>query len=65
MKAKSKKISDSRIELTVTLDAKDLKPAREKALEIASELDSKIYHKQNLKAANSQYLLTWFLQSLS
>ena len=33
MKAKSKKISDSRIELTVTLDAKDLKTAKTKALE--------------------------------
>ena len=33
MKTKSKKISDSRVELTVTLDAKDLKPAKEKALE--------------------------------
>lgn len=33
MKVKSKKISDSKIELTVTLDAKDLKQAKEKALE--------------------------------
>lgn len=33
MKTNVKKISDSRIELTVTLDANDLKPAREKALE--------------------------------
>ena len=33
MKTKLKKLSDSRVELTVTLDAKDLKPAREKALE--------------------------------
>lgn len=33
MKTKSKKISDSRIELTVTLDSADLKAAREKALE--------------------------------
>ena len=33
MKAKSKKISDSRIELIVTLDAKDLKTAKTKALE--------------------------------
>lgn len=32
MKTKVKKISDSRIELTVTLDADDLKSAREKAL---------------------------------
>lgn len=33
MKIKSKKLSDSRVEITVTLDAKDLEPARKKALE--------------------------------
>lgn len=33
MKTKSKKISDSRVELIVTLDADDLKKAQEKALE--------------------------------
>lgn len=33
MKTKVKKISDSRVEITVTLDAADLKPAKEKALE--------------------------------
>ena len=33
MKVKSKKLSDSRVEITVTLDAKDIKPAKEKALE--------------------------------
>lgn len=33
MKTKSKKVSDSRIELTVTLDADDLKTAAKKALE--------------------------------
>ena len=33
MKIKSKKLSDSRVEITVTLDSADLKPAREKALE--------------------------------
>ena len=32
MKTKAKKISDSRIEITVTLDAEDLKPIREKSL---------------------------------
>ena len=32
MKTKSKKLSDSRVELTVTLDSKDLAPVREKAL---------------------------------
>lgn len=39
MKTKFKKISDSRVEITVTLDAKDLKPAAEKALEkLAKEI---------------------------
>lgn len=39
MKTKLKKISDSRVELTVTLDASDLKPAKEKALEkLAKEI---------------------------
>ena len=33
MKTKAKKLSDSRVEITVTLDAEDLKPARKKALE--------------------------------
>ena len=33
MKTTVKKLSDSRVEITVTLDAKDLKPAKEKALE--------------------------------
>lgn len=32
MKTKSKKLSDSRVEITVTLDKEDLAPAREKAL---------------------------------
>ncbi|MBQ2695504.1 trigger factor [Candidatus Saccharibacteria bacterium] len=39
MKTKSKKLSDSRVEITVTLDSKDLKPLKEKALEkLAKEL---------------------------
>ena len=33
MKIKSKKLADSRVAITVTLDSDDLKPAREKALE--------------------------------
>ena len=32
MKTKAKKLSDSRVELTVTLDAKELKPVKEKAI---------------------------------
>ncbi|MBR3323996.1 trigger factor [Candidatus Saccharibacteria bacterium] len=39
MKTKSKKISDTRIEITVTLDAKDLKKAEEQALKkLAAEV---------------------------
>lgn len=39
MKTKFKKISDSRVEITVTLDAKDLKAAEQKALEkLAKEI---------------------------
>lgn len=39
MKTKVKKLSDSRIEITVTLDNKDLKPAKEKALKkLAKEI---------------------------
>ncbi len=39
MKIKSKKLSDSRVEITVTLDKEDLKPARDKALEkLAKEI---------------------------
>ena len=39
MKTKVKKISDSRVELTVTLDADDLKDAKAKALEkLAKEI---------------------------
>ena len=33
MKTKTKKLSDSRVEITVTLDAEDLKGARKKALD--------------------------------
>ena len=46
MKTKSKKISDSRVEITVTLDAEDLKPAREKALEkLAKEINVEGFRK--------------------
>ncbi|MBO7560776.1 trigger factor [Candidatus Saccharibacteria bacterium] len=39
MKTKVKKLSDSRVELTVTLDAKDLAPMKEKALQkLAKEI---------------------------
>ena len=39
--------------------------SRESALKIAAELDTKIYNKQNSKAANTQYLLSWFLDNPS
>ena len=39
MKTKLKKLSESRVELTVTLDAKDLKPAKEKAQPKARTLE--------------------------
>lgn len=46
MKTKVKKVSDSRIELTVTLDAKDLKPAKEHALEkLAKEVNVEGFRK--------------------
>ena len=37
MKTKFKKLSDSRVEITVTLDAKDLKIAADKAAEKLSK----------------------------
>ena len=46
MKIKSKKLSDSRVEITVTLEAADLKPAREKALEkLAKEISVEGFRK--------------------
>lgn len=46
MKTKLKKLSDSRVEITVTLDAKDLAPAREKALEkLAKEISVEGFRK--------------------
>ena len=51
MKAKAKKLSDSRVELTVTLDAKDLKPAKEKAiLKLAKELKVEGFRKGKVPA---------------
>ena len=51
MKTKLKKLSDSRVELTVTLDAKDLKPAREKALvKLAKELKVEGFRKGKVPA---------------
>lgn len=46
MKTKTKKLSDTRIELTVTLDAKDLEPAKQEALEnLAKKVDVKGFRK--------------------
>ena len=51
MKTKFKKISDSRVELTVTLDAKDLKAAKEKALEkLAKEIKVEGFRKGKVPA---------------
>ena len=51
MKTKLKKLSDSRVELTVTLDAKDLKPAKEKALmKLAKELKVEGFRKGKVPA---------------
>lgn len=51
MKTKLKKLSDSRVELTVALDAKDLKPAKEKALvKLAKELKVEGFRKGKVPA---------------
>lgn len=51
MKTKLKKLSDSRVELTVTLDAKDLKQAKEKALlKLAKELKVEGFRKGKVPA---------------
>ena len=51
MKTKAKKLSDSRVELTVTLDAKDLKPVKEKAiLKLAKELKVEGFRKGKVPA---------------
>ena len=51
MKTKVKKLSDSRVEITVTLDAKDLKPAQEKALEkLAKEIKVEGFRKGKVPA---------------
>ena len=46
MKTNTKKISDTRVELTVTLDAKDLEPFTEAALEkLSKEVEVKGFRK--------------------
>ena len=51
MKSKAKKISDSKVEITVTLDAEDLKPARKKALEkLAKEIHVEGFRKGKVPA---------------
>ena len=55
MKTKSKKLSDSRVEITVTLDAKDLAPAREKALaKLAKEIKVEGFRKGKVPAEIAQ-----------
>lgn len=51
MKTKLKKLSDSRVEITVTLDAKDLKTAAEKAVEkLAKEMNVEGFRKGKVPA---------------
>ena len=51
MKTKVKKLSDSRVEITVTLDAKDLKPAQEEALKkLAKEIKVEGFRKGKVPA---------------
>ena len=51
MKIKSKKLSDSRVEITVTLDKNDLEPMREKALEkLAKEIKVEGFRKGKVPA---------------
>ena len=51
MKTTVKKLSDSRVEIEVTLDAKDLKPAKEKALEkLAKEIHVEGFRKGKVPA---------------
>ncbi|MDO4507916.1 MAG: trigger factor [Candidatus Saccharibacteria bacterium] len=51
MKTKFKKLSDSRVEITVTLDAKDLKAAEEKAVEkLAKEIKVEGFRKGKVPA---------------
>lgn len=51
MKTKLKKLSDSRVEITVTLDAKDLKTAAEKAVEkLAKEVNVEGFRKGKVPA---------------
>ncbi len=51
MKTKVKKLSDSRVEITVTLDKKDLKPAEEKALvKLAKEIKVEGFRKGKVPA---------------
>ena len=51
MKTKVKKLSDTRVEITVTLDAKDLKPVREKALaKLAKEVKVEGFRKGKVPA---------------
>lgn len=51
MKTKAKKLSDSRVEITVTLEAKDLKAAREEALKkLAKEIKVEGFRKGKVPA---------------
>ena len=52
-------------DLLISKDNFGTDETREKAIEVATSLDTRIYHQKNKKAANAQYLETWFLQNSS
>ncbi|MCQ2604387.1 MAG: DUF4230 domain-containing protein [Spirochaetia bacterium] len=49
-------------QLLVSTDSFSTEETREKALKTTAKLDTKIYHETSKLSANSQYLLTWFIQ---
>lgn len=49
--------------LLVSSESFATEEARKKAVDIASDIDFQFYRKNNKKAANTQYLETWFLQN--
>ena len=56
MKTTVKKLSDSRVEITVTLDAKDLNAAKDKALEkLAKEIHVEGFRKGKVPVAGRRF----------
>ena len=50
-------------DLLISIDSFSTEDSRKKAVEMATSLDFQFYRKNNKKAANTQYLITWFLQN--